>query len=341
MYMKKILLSAISIFTLSLAVESQTVSYKILDNEVNDIKKVNLQINPVCIDVNPGVNFATFGAGIAADVSILKRLVVNGGFRMAYLDANSGLTGTSKVTGLAHPVCKGGTNRSTYFESGIAFYLFDRTKTKNLQVVLHSSSSGRYTYKTSIRVPGNRRRMFGVRGGFFIYNLGTQIGEEDSHQIAYRITSGSDTMKFGDPTILNLDGSNPTYVYTMVNSTVVNVGLSLKSITNLIVTADGYGRKGHTGVYDVYIDLLASPYVSIKDVYTAGGKKWDIKTKDGGFKALGWRFGLSYKGSIKRVGFYYKLEMGERPGLYFGEKDKLLQGSVNALFTIFLFILID
>ena len=26
--------------------------------------------------------------------------------------------------------------------------------------------------------------------------------------------------------------------------------------------------------------------------------------------------------------------MGERPGLYFGEKDKLLQGSVNALFTM-------
>ena len=202
MCMKKILLSVISIFCFGSAVKTQTVSYKILDNEVNDIKKVNLQINPVCIDVNPGVNFATFGAGIAADVSILKRLVVNGGFRMAYLDANSGLTEISKVTGESHPVCKGGTNRSTYFESGIALYLFDRTKIKNLRITLSSSTSGRYTYKTSITVPGNRRRMFGFRGGFFLYNSGTRIGEEGVHQLTYGITSNNVDSMYDDDDII-------------------------------------------------------------------------------------------------------------------------------------------
>ena len=314
--------------------KSQNVSYRVIDDDVENLKRVNIQINPFCIDMNPGLNFATIGAGITGDITILKRLEISGGYRMAYLDANSGLTDKSSLTGLSHPTCSGGTNRSNYLEAATTFYLFERTKTKNLEVVLHSSTSGGYSYKTSIRVPGYRRRMFGFRGGFFMYNTGTQIGEEKSHQIAYQITNGNDTMPFGNPTVLNYDGSNTTYVNTMVNSMVFNVGISLKSITNLIVTADGYGRKRHSGVYDFYLELLTAPYVSVKDVYTAGGKKWDVRNKKGQYKELGWRLGLSYKGSGKRVSFYYKFEIGERPGIDFGKEDRLLQGNVNALLTM-------
>ena len=333
--MKKSLLSIVFVASTYL-IQAQSVSYRIKENNVSDIKRISIHVNPFYSEIYGGVNFATIGAGIGAEVAILKRIELKGDFRMAYFDGNSGLGEKSKVTGLLHPTCKGGTKRTTYFEGGGALYFFDWTKTRNLKVTLHSSSSGRYTYTESINVPGNRRRMFGARSGIIMYNTGTQIGENvslGSKDATYLIKSGSDTMTVGDPTAPKVDGSDVTYVNTMVNSTIFYGGISLKSITNLIITADGYGTKKHMGVYDIYVDYLVCPYVSLKDVYTNGGQKWDVGHTKAGFKASGWRFGVSYR-SVTKVGFCYKFEVGERPGLYFGEKDKLLKGNVNALISI-------
>jgi len=311
---------------------SQNVSYKIIDDNVKDIKRINIQINPFYTDLYSGVNFATIGAGVSAEVSILKRIELKGEFRMAYLDGNSGRQEKNSLTGLLQPTCKGGTKRSNYFESGASFYFFNWTKTKNLQVTLSSSSGGGRTYRQYLNVPGERRRMFGPRSGLFIYNTGTRIGENKFSNYAYRITNGNDTMPFGSPGN-TVDGSDVTYINTMVNSMVFYGGISLKSITNLIIYADGYGRKKHTGVYDIYVDYLICPYVNIKDVYTHGGTRWDASHTKDGFKASGWRFGVSYR-SVNKFGFHYKFEFGQRPGLYFGEKAGFLDNNVNALLAI-------
>ena len=326
----------ISLASIAYSSQAQNVSYRIQENDVDDIKRVSIHINPFYTELNGGVNFAVLGASVGAEVAILKRIELKGEFRMAYLDGNSGLGEVSKVTGLLHPTCNGGTKRSNYFEAGGAFYIFNWTKTRNLKVVLHSSSGGGYTYKESINVPGNRRRMFGPRGGLFIYNTGTQVGKNarsDGQPSPFIIKNSTDTMTVGDPTANNVDGSDVTYANTMVNSTVFYAGISLKSITNLIISADGYGTKKHQGVYDIYVDYLLCPYVSMKDVYTHGGQRWDVEHTSKGFKAGGWRFGVSYR-SVNKFGFCYKFEVGERPGLYFGEKDKLIKGNVNALLSI-------
>lgn len=334
--MKNILttLGILLVTTISVA---QTVSYSIKENDVQNIKRNSIQINPFYTDLYGGVNFATIGAGISANVTILKRLDLNGEFRMAYLDGNSGLQETSKVTGLLHPTCKGGTKRSNYSEAGGAFYIFNWTRTRNLSVTLHSSSYGGRTYRESISVPGERRRMFGARGGFIMFNTGTRIGENvklGSQDATYIIKNATDTMNHvGDPTANEVDGSNVTYVNTMVNSSIFYAGISLKSITNLIISASGYGTKRHAGIYDIYVDYLLCPYVSLKDVYTHGGQRWDVNHTDKGFKASGWRAGVSYK-SVNRFGFHYKFEIGERPGLYFGEKDKLINGNMNCLLAV-------
>jgi len=87
--MKKIILlisSALIVNTL----KSQSVSYDILEDNVQDIKRINIQIIPFYADIYSGVNFATLGASASAEVSILKRIELKGEFRMAYLDGNSG-----------------------------------------------------------------------------------------------------------------------------------------------------------------------------------------------------------------------------------------------------------
>ena len=239
----KNLIVSLAFLGASLSTIAQSISYKIKENDVTDIKRISIQVNPFYAEIYGGVNFATLGAGISAEVSILKRIELKGEFRMAYLDGNSGLGEASKVTGLLHPTCKGGTTRTNYTEAGGAFYIFNWTKTRNLKVTLHSSTVGRTTYSESIMVPGNRRRMFGPRGGFVFYNTGTQIGENvdlGSKDATFVIKNGADTMRVGDPTAANIDGSDVTYVNTMVNSTIFYAGISLKSITNLIITADGY-----------------------------------------------------------------------------------------------------
>lgn len=333
--MKKISL-IISMASLSLITSAQSISYRIQENDVTNIKRVSIHINPFYTELNGGVNFAVIGASVGAEISILKRIELKGEFRMAYLDGNSGLGEASKVTGSLHPTCSGGTKRSNYFEAGGAFYIFNWVKTRNLKVILHSSSSGGYTYKESITVPGNRRRMFGPRGGLFIYNTGTQVGKNassDGQPSPFIIKNSTDTMSAGNSSSNYVDGSDVSYANTMVNSTVFYAGISLKSITNLIISADGYGTKKHQGVYDVYVDYLLCPYVSMKDVYTHGGQRWDVEHTSKGFKAAGWRVGVSYR-SVNKFGFCYKFEVGERPGLYFGEKDKLIKGNVNALLSI-------
>lgn len=334
--MKNIVITLGILLTASLSF-AQSVSYRIKENDVKNIKRFSIQIDPFYTELYGGVNFATIGAGISADAMILRRIELRGEFRMAYLDGHNDLQETSKVTGLLHPTCKGGTKRSNYTEAGGAFYIFNWTKTRNLNVTLHSSSSGGRTYKESINVPGDRRRMFGVRGGFIMYNTGVKIGENvklGSQDATYIIKNATDTIyNIGDPTANNVDGSDVTYVNTMLNSSIFYAGISLKSITNLIISADGYGTKKHAGIYDIYVDYLLCPYVSLKDVYTHGGQRWDVKHTDKGFKASGWRAGVSYK-SVNRFGFHYKFEIGERPGLYFGEKDKLINGNVNCLLTV-------
>ena len=331
--MKKILFFIGSVLIVNTS-KSQNVSYEVLEDNVQDIKRINIQINPFYADIYSGVNFATLGASASAEVSILKRIELKGEFRMAYLDGNSGKKQVSDLTGLNHPTCEGGTKRSNYFEAGAALYLFNWTRTRNLQVTLHSSSSGGRTYREYLNVPGERRRMFGLRSGLFMYNTGTRIGDNDFSNYTYLITNGADTMKnVGSPTANNVDGSDVTYVNTMVNSMVFYGGISLKSITNLIIRADGYGKKRHTGVYDIYADYLMCPYVSMKDVYTAGGKKWDVKHTSDGFKLSGWRVGVSYR-SVNRFGFHYKFEFGSRPGLYFSDKADFLSGNYNCLLVM-------
>ena len=328
--MKNVLFT-ISLTSLLYYSQAQSVSYRIKENDVTDIKRINIQINPFYTDIYSGVNFATIGAGASAEVSILKRIELKGEFRMAYLDGNSNRQELNGLTGLIQPTCKGGTKRSNYFEVGAALYFFNWTRTRNLKVVLHSSSGGGRTYTESIVVPGNRRRMFGPRSGLFMYNTGTRIGENKFGSYAYRVTSGNDTMHVGS--YATVDGSDVSYANTMVNSMVFYGGISLKSITNLIITADGYGTKKHTGVYDIYVDYLLCPYVSIKDVYSHGGQRWDVNHTSGGFMASGWRVGVSYR-SVNKFGFNYKFEFGKRPGLYFGDKADFLNNNINCVLSM-------
>ena len=122
--MKKLILIPLAITCITVS-KAQMVSYRVTENDVSDIKRINVQINPFYAEIYSGVNFAVLGASASAEVSILKRLELRGEFRMAYLDGNSGRQELNKLTGLLQPTCKGGTKRSNYFEAGASMYFFN------------------------------------------------------------------------------------------------------------------------------------------------------------------------------------------------------------------------
>ncbi len=107
----------LAILGASLSTIAQNLSYRIKENDVADIKRISIQVNPFYTEIYGGVNFATICAGLAVEVSILKQIELKGEFIIAYLDGNRGLGEVSKVTGLLHPTCNDGTNRTNYTEA--------------------------------------------------------------------------------------------------------------------------------------------------------------------------------------------------------------------------------
>jgi hypothetical protein len=286
---------------------SQKLSYKVIKDEPNKIKKFTVHLDPFFVDA--WSTNSTLGFGARADLMFLKRFSGNLTFRKAYLDMNAR---THADASLAKP--KNGFSKMTYIEPSVAFHLRDRLKKRDVKVVLSSNTtySGNYqtTHTKYIMVPGTVRRITAARGGLFFVNTAIDMDEGDAIK-TWTATNGNEKVSFGDFGT-TIHGSSVYNGYTQMRQVTLFGGLSFKSITNLKAEVEGYSKpRGNYNFYDFYVDYMFAPVLNFQDVKFADGTKFTLSNST--TKRTGWRVGMLWK-NANRAYLSYGFEFGQRPG---------------------------
>ncbi len=299
---------------LSGALISQSVSYRTTEDDPLDIKNLSISLDPFYADAW-GTN-TTIGFGVRADLYFRQLLSFNFDLRRAYLDMNA-----REHEDAALPKPNEDLKKHLYIEAGGQFSFIDRTKSKDLKVVLSSSSSssGRYTTTNTkyIMVPGTLRKVKQLRFGFITTRAAIDLSDATGDGASFKATStvnSANTFTIGSFSN-SVDGS-PTYSgYSMMNYSGIYAGIGAKRITNLQVDTD-YGMKSHALCVDLFADVVYAPILNFADVYTTGGTAWELSNED--VTHIGWRIGASVRSSAKSR-FSYRTELGTRPGFRGGE----------------------
>ncbi len=287
--------------------KAQSVSFKTIENDPRDIKNLTIHLDPFYADA--WLTNITLGFGARAEYHLGRLASFSFDFRTPYPGTDT--QARVHVDGdLPYPSTEGekrGLARFIYTEAGGQFHIFDWTKAKDLKVVLSSHQGSKTTTTTYIMVPGTKRKVFAARGGFSTIRSAFAIDDIKSKVKAYQ---GTDTIHFGS--YVDTKGGSSVYNgYSNINMLVFHAGLSIKSITNLLVSTDSYGMKGNRQYTDFYFDLLFAPVISVTDVMTNNKTIWTMDP--GPLKHTGWRVGYSFKNSVKSF-MSYKTELGFRPG---------------------------
>jgi hypothetical protein len=280
-------------------VKAQSISYDYVRNDPFDIKNLTFAIDPFFVDVN-GHNSYSFGWGIRAEHMMGKRLLAN-------FDARFGF-GTNLYR-------KSNDNTRNYFnmEGGLGLIFVNRVKTKNVPIILSSSTSGNIKTTLSIKggVPAKCRLIVALRGGFSQYtntldykNLTDTLLTVNG--VPYK--TAKDSYIFKDSS-----GAAVANIPQVGGISILSVygGLQFRSIRNLIIDVAGYGQRGNIVYSDFYVDVLFAPLVGIKDFKNTDGTRYDVKYDE--ISRLGWRLGWFWR-KPKDQGFSWKFEFGSRPG---------------------------
>ncbi|MES2654210.1 MAG: hypothetical protein V4620_01380 [Bacteroidota bacterium] len=278
---------------------AQNVSYKVLEDDP-DTKNIFIAAN--VFDINAYMANMSLGYNIYANAFLGKRFQADVDYRKAYNDAGIGIFSPKDLT------------KNFQIRLGGQFNLVNKLARKNARVVLSSFSSGGFTHTTFISVPANFRRIFAVRGGlqYFYNNCRTDNGANNSR------AANDDDMraKINGQVVVLTDPNNFETVNYTVNTFGIYAGLSYKSICNIVIDAESWGKKGRSVLSDFYADVLFCPLVSyaIKpNNNQAYLKDADLNISENQPSYLGWRFG--WQAALgRKVAFTTKMEIGQQPG---------------------------
>ena len=279
--------------------KAQSISYDYVRNDPFDIKNFSFAIDPFFIDVN-GHNSYAFGWGLRAEHMMGKRLLANFDMRTGF--------GTNLYR-------KSNDNTRNYFnmEGGLGLIFFNKTRVRNVPIILSQSTSGNTRTTVSIKggVPAKSRLIVALRGGFQQY------------------TNTLDYKNFVD-TLLTVNGmpyktAKDSYVFKDISGTTVQdiaqvggiaitslyAGLQFRTIRDLVIDVSGYGTRSNIRYSDFYIDVLFAPVIAVRDFKNTDGTKYEVKYDQ--MSRLGWRIGWFWR-KPKDQGFSAKFEFGSRPG---------------------------
>lgn len=291
----------------ALAANAQDVHYKVVSDDPRDLKNCAIYLEPFYLDFS-GVNMH-MGWNLKAEASPLKRTTFTFEFRKPYkkdLDFKA-----KEVYDANIPAPGNGLKSATYMEGGLTWFFRDKNKNRSLKVILSQTRSGDYEITRYINVPGTKRKMWGLKGGAYVYTTATQFVSEQDSMFTLKTKDGKEQLTMGD----NLTGGQTLNEFgTMLRTVVISGGLHWRSMTDLWISSD-YGTRGNSGLKDFYIDALFAPVLNFADVKTPDGKEWELDFADGVVKRLGFRMGWSGRSRMNDVGMCYKFELGARPGI--------------------------
>lgn len=272
---------------------AQSVSWSVIEDNPFDIKNFSLAIDPLFTEVS-GMNGYAFGWGLRAEHMMGKRL-------LAGFDMRTGF-GTN-----GYRISNDNTRNFFYMEGNLGLIFINKSKRRNVPIILSQSSSGNTRTTVSIRggVPANIRRIIALRAG--AYQL--------TNSLSYKFLADSLTTFKGNGSDFKLKDSissaNFAGQYGGFASTAVFAGFHFRKIIQLAIDVDGWGYRSNKRYSDFYIDGIFAPIVLIKDFKTPDGNSYNVKYDN--ISYIGWRMGWIWR-KPKEQGFSTKFEIGNRPG---------------------------
>jgi hypothetical protein len=192
--------------------------------------------------------------------------------------------------------------------AGGMLFLNKRTKTKKLKVDL-SRKTGTYNNKTVetttyLMVPGNVIKYNGVRGGLYTKITSFDLNNDESF----------DKVNLSEASMVN------TGLYA---------GIISRRLSNMVIDADGYGKRFHSLGFDFYADALVQfsnrftlreePSAIFQTGLTNGQDITDNVKKIFGTQTIGFRIGINgfqiapKDVTGKKFGMCYNFEAGMMP----------------------------
>ncbi len=286
-----------------------TVSYSIIETEANKYKHTVLYLDLIGFDTYFDASVST---NVRLETMIGERFMPAAEVRYSWSDVATSHPGT-------YPTSIGGLQKQMILDIGGVYFFRSKVKKVPVKVVLHSHSSGNYTYTKYVLVPSEVKRMVGLRGGLFSDRKALTFKEESHPYFNYKSTDG--LMELPINNVGNHTGVQPAgnaYMPLAMSTTPsLYAGIHLRNIKNTIIRTSGYGKRGNTKISDLYFDLMLAPTVIIKNVMDEDGVEWQIVPKSDGIRSLGYRIGYSLHSS-RYCGFIWSTEFGKRPGAILG-----------------------
>lgn len=301
MKIKHLPLTLAALLGLHYLASAQSVSYQVTKDDP-DINNITVSAN--VLDFNAYIANMSFGYNVYGNVFLGKILQGDVDYRRSFDDAGKGVFAPADI-GKGYQIRIGG-----------RFNLINRLGSGKARVVLSSFTSGRYTHSTYIKVPASFRRIFSVRGGIQTYHdicdL-SSIPDKDDNVMYYKDANGNKQQA--------IDKSSFESMYYTVDAVGFYAGISYKSIVNVMINAEGYGKRSRCIANDFYLDALLTPSVTYtlkpNDKQMAAFKDADINISENKRNYFGWRFGWqAFMG--RHVAFTSKFEVGQQPGNYNG-----------------------
>lgn len=278
---------------------AQSISYKTLTDDP-DMRNVSVSLNIAdFIAYTPNMSFAW---NAYAHARLGKLLIADVDIRRSYSDAGASSLASENTT-------KGFQTRV-----GGRFNLVNTIKSGTAKVVLSSYTAGNYRHTTYINVPATYRKIFSVRGGLQTFKENASIssvgGSKDDIVMYYKDAAGNKTELRDKTTFKPLDFSSLAVGFYG--------GISFQSIVNVIIQAEGYGKRSRSIANDFYADVLLTPVVTYSltpgnDQKAAYGNI-DIDNDYNSKRYIGWRVGWqAFMG--RKIGLTSKCEFGQMPGI--------------------------
>lgn len=316
--MKSLLISLTFIAACTLS-QAQSVTYDVLEDNPRDMKNLLIGFDPFYGEAWGGERFnlgwsawGIWQINNKVQAELNFRRPYNTFFDASYDDATTGFSAHNSEYDNLKP--------TRFLNAMGSFSLVTKEVRKPVRVVLNSSSSGGWTSTTYINPTANVLKTMNVRGGIFKYNSTIGFGDDGRAFGAVTTDDGETLALYG---AYNEEGeeiagsSNGLAWATNANATCLVGGIGWESNRNIVINADGYGRKKNSMWQEFYLDVMFAPAPTIADVSygehtfdVTGNHESALQTSN-----LGWRFGYRSMSVKRAINWGWNCEMGSRPGL--------------------------
>lgn len=211
------LINVLNISAQKSKISSVSVNYKVSEDDPKNVPNLSVNIDLAHMDFGGNIDGASFNCGIWGHALYKHRLGIDYTFRYGWLTFGKTLGGKDLAA-------------NTNVQLGGMLVFAQRTKAKNLKVVLKSTKSGNYVTTTSLMVPATLYKYKALRGGLYY------------KRCMYDLKDVND---------IDLEGN----YYTMG----AYAGICFGSTAKMKIMTDNYGQKGTSFHIRTSLDVLLTP----------------------------------------------------------------------------------